>query len=110
MDMATAKELRDQADVARIKADGLHAEALKLAAEARKAERAERDAKRKAEADEHFNQMFDEIGKPLAGLNEKQHGLVYGFAYSMGHASGFGEVEGHYGDLAELVRAVIEAK
>lgn len=64
----------------------------------------------KAEADEHYARMRDEIGRPLAGLNDDQHATVYAVAYDMGGASGFDEVEHYYGRFAEMARKVIEAK
>lgn len=69
---------------------------------ARAAESAAREA--------HYARMFDEIGRPLAGLNEAQRGIVYAQAYQDGHASGYDEVEQRYGELAELVRKVIAAQ
>jgi hypothetical protein len=78
-------------------------------ADARRAEREAAQAKRKAEAEEHYARMYDEIGQPLAGLNDKQHAIVYSLAYDQGHASGFGEVETYYGEFAEMARKLIEA-
>jgi hypothetical protein len=58
----------------------------------------------------HYARMFDEIGRPLAGLNEDQHAIVYSQAWEHGHASGYSEVENYYGDLAEMARKLIAAK
>lgn len=79
------------------------------AEEKRKAREAAQ-AKAKAEADEHYARMRDEIGRPLAGLNDNQHATVYAVAYDMGYAYGFSQIEDHYGELAEMARKVLEAK
>ena len=68
---------------------------------ARAAEEAAREA--------HYARMFDEIGKPLAGLNSEQHFIVYAMAYEQGHASGYDEVARHYDEFAELARKLIQA-
>lgn len=78
-------------------------------ADARRAEREAARAKEKAENEAHYARMFDEIGQPLAGLNREQHGIVYAQAWEQGHASGYGDVESYYGDLAEMARKLIEA-
>jgi len=83
------------------------------AIEIRKAEeRAARQARLEKAATEqkaHAVRLFEEIGRPLAGLNAKQHGEVYAMAWEQGHASGYSEVEMHYGDFAELARKIIES-
>lgn len=94
----------------------LKAEAAALLERAEIQEKAEKEAKLKAqreasakEAAEHYNRMFTEIGQPLAGLNEAQHGIVYSQAYEQGHAYGYSEVETHYGDFAEMARKLLAA-
>ena len=89
-------------------AAGLANQARERAAAERKAEREERRAKAAAEAKGHYDRMFTEIGQPLADLNEAQHGAVYSVAWEFGHSSGFAEVEGYYGDFAELARKIID--
>jgi hypothetical protein len=66
-------------------------------------------AARKAEAETHYARMLDEIGRPLAGLNEAQHGIVYAVAYDQGHSSGYDEVEMYYGEFAEMARKLLAA-
>ncbi len=78
--------------------------------EKQRAEREERMAKAKAEHDAHYKKMYEESGKPFAGLNEAQHAIVYNQAYMQGHAHGYGEVESCYGDLAEMARKVLEVR
>ena len=102
--MATAKELREQADRLQRVAHTAMADRA-LAAEA-----AERAAAEAARHSEHYNLMFTEIGQPYAGLNEAQHGAVYALAYQHGHSAGEAEVEHYYGEFAELARKVLEAR
>lgn len=89
--------------------DALDEQIKTAKADVRRAEREAAQAKRKAEAEEHYARMFSEIGQPLAGLNEAQHGIVYAQAYEQGHASGYDEVENYYGEYAEMARKMIEA-
>jgi hypothetical protein len=58
----------------------------------------------------HYAKMFDEIGQPLAGLNEAQHGVVYARAYEHGHSSGYDEVGEYYGEFAEMARKLLDAR
>lgn len=67
-------------------------------------------AKAKAESEAHYARMYEEIGQPLAGLNEVQHSIVYAQAWEQGHSSGYEEVSGHYGELAELARRLLAAQ
>jgi len=108
--MATAAELREQAKAFREKAIEADREAHNLRDQARQMEREERRDKARREQMEHMNRMFSEIGQPLAGLNEEQHGLVYAVAWEHGHASGFSDVENYYGDFAELARKLLAAR
>lgn len=90
-------------------AKSLAAKAIEMKAADRKAEREARQAAERARNEAHYALMLEEIGQPLAGLNEAQHGAVYAMAWEHGHASGYSEVENYYGDFAELARRVIEA-
>jgi hypothetical protein len=107
--MTTAAELRARAADARAARITAEAEERELTAAAQKAEYEERRAKEAAENAAHYQRMYDEIGQPLAGLNEAQHGIVYAQAWEQGHAYGYSEVESHYGDFAEMARKLIEA-
>ena len=78
-------------------------------ADARRAEMQARRDKAAAEHAAHYARMFEEIGQPLAGLNEAQHGIVYAQAYEQGHAFGYSEVEMHYGEFAEMAQRLIAA-
>lgn len=75
-----------------------------------KAEREAARAKEKAENEAHYERMYEEIGLPLAGLNEVQHSIVYAQAWEQGHSSGYEEVEGHYGEFAEMARRLLAAQ
>lgn len=76
----------------------------------RKAEREERRAKEHAEREAHYAQMFEEIGRGVAGLNEAQHAIVYAAAWEQGrHSSGYSEVEMHYREFAEMARQILDA-
>jgi hypothetical protein len=86
------------------------AEAEDLAAQARKLEREEQRAAEAKRHSEHYTRMYEEIGQPLAGLNEAQHGIVYSRAWEQGHSSGFDQVESDYEELAEMARKLLEAK
>lgn len=100
MDIQTMQAERDRLD-----------EQIKTArADARRSEREAAMAKRKAEQEAHYARMFDEIGSPLAGLNEAQHAIVYAQAWEQGHASGYEDVESHYGEYAEMARKLIETR
>lgn len=101
--MATIEEMQAQAKVL--------AEQIEAAKRAkRNAERKAAQAKAAAEHAAHYAKMFEETGQPLAGLNEAQHGIVYAAAWELGHASGLGEVEMVYGDLAEMARKLLAAR
>jgi hypothetical protein len=108
--MATAAELRAQAAEARRQAIAAGLKAEELFAAVRKAEREEAAAKVAAENEAHDKRMYTEIGQPLAGLNEAQHGIVYAQAWERGHASGFGDVESYYGEFAEMARKLLDAR
>lgn len=108
--MQTAAELRAQATAARAARITAEAEEKELLTAARKAEREERQAQRAAENAAHYTRLYEEVGQPLAGLNETQHGIVYAQAWEQGHASGFDEVENYYGEFAEMARKILEAK
>jgi hypothetical protein len=89
--------------------DALDAQ-IKAAKEAARREKLElARAARKAEAEAHYARMLDEIGRPDAGLNEAQHGIVYAVAYEQGHSSGYNEVEMYYGEFAEMARKLLAA-
>lgn len=107
--MQTAAELRAAAATARQTRFAAQAEENELLDAARKLEREERRAKEIAAAKAHYDRMYDEVGQPVAGLNPAQHAIVYAQAYKQGHASGFDEVEGHYGEFAEMARKILEA-
>jgi len=90
--------------------------AKSLAAKAIKIRRAEERAARQARLEKvaaehaaHYARMFEETGRPLAGLNEAQHDAVFALAYEHGHGGGYGQVEDYYGNFAELARKIIES-
>jgi hypothetical protein len=94
----------------------LKAEAAKLIEQAKTQEREERITARKAAQEKRAREekafrdrLYSEIGQGIAGLNEKQHALVYVKAWEDGHASGYEEVEQHYGELADLAREILDA-
>lgn len=103
-----AEELRVQADAAKRAAQDATATAEKLAADVRKAEREERQAKEAAVHAAHYTRLYEDSGQPL-GLNEAQHGIVYALAWEQGHSSGYAEVEMYYGEFAELARKILAA-
>lgn len=105
----TAAEIRAKANAARDALRAAQEEADRLSAEALRAEYQERRAKEARENSEHSNRMYAEIGQPLAGLNKAQHGIVYALAWQQGHASGYDEVTGHYEELAEMAREILDA-
>lgn len=106
--MATAAELKAQAGKLASEARAAEQAAKELRAQARDQERRERMEKRAREAKEHYDRMYSKIGQPLAGLTEAQHSIVYTMAYDRGHSSGYEEIEGHYGELAEMARRIID--
>ena len=99
--MATAKELQNQANAARVLADRQLAVAQTLADQARAAERAEAAQRRADELIAHSNLMFDKLGYEL---NAKQHEIIYAKALEMGNGDFDDETENYYSDLADLVR------
>lgn len=105
----TAEQLKEQAKQAREVAAEATARAKELRKMAERKEIEERRAKSEAEHENHYMRMYEEIGEPLAGLNETQHSVVYAVAWEHGHSSGYGEVEIYYGDFAEMARKLIEA-
>lgn len=105
-----SEQLKTRAMELRAQASTTLAEAEDLFQEAKRLEREERQAKEAAERTAHYWRMYQEIGRPLAGLNEAQHDIVYGQAWDQGHASGFGEVKSYYGEFAEMARKLLEAK
>lgn len=107
--MATSAELKAQAAAARETARAAKEQADALAAAAHKAGYVERIVKEAAENAAHYDRMYNEIGQPLAGLNPAQHGIVYALAWQQGHSCGYSEVEGHYGEYAEMARQILEA-
>lgn len=107
--MATAAELQKMAKDLQAQADEASREAQSLIAAAKEAERQEQRKKVAAESIAHRERMYFEIGQPLAGLNEAQHGIVYARAYDQGHAYGYSEVEMYYGELAEMARKLLDA-
>lgn len=115
--MPTIQDLKDQAAAARDEARAAEdaareakVKARKLADAARHAEREEQRAKERAENDAHYNRMFEEIGQPVGGFNAQQHDIIYAKAWEDGHASGYTEVEGHYGELAYMARQILDAR
>lgn len=103
----TAAELRAEAADLTEASKAADEKARALKAEANRLEREERAAKAKAETDAHSEKMWTDIGRHW--LTREQHAIVYGCAYSEGHAHGFSEIETHYYDLAEMGRKLIEA-
>lgn len=102
----------DAADIRAMQAqrDALDAQ-IKAAEEAAKREKLVlARAAEEAASEAHYAKMFDEIGQPLAGLNEEQHGIVYAEAWEQGHSSGYGEVEMYYGEFAEMARKLLAAR
>lgn len=108
--MATAAELKAQADKLASEARAAEQAAKDLRAQARDQERRERMEKRAREHTEHCAKMYAEIGQPLAGLNEAQHNIVYAVAYEQGHSSGYSEVEAYYDEYAEMARKLLAAR
>lgn len=75
------------------------------------ARRAEQEAKRAKAAQEradHQAAMYADHAEPF-GLPASIGEAIYALAWDHGHASGYGEVEQHYGDFAELARIAFEA-
>jgi len=56
--------------------------------------------------EDHYDLLHRTLG---GGLNDRQHGAVYGLAYQFGHSAGEDEVRVYYEDLADMARAVIDA-
>lgn len=106
---ATAAELLAQAETAAAEAQAASHKAEALRRQASKAALDERLAKERAENAAHYTRMYAEIGQPLAGLNEAQHGIVYSEAWTRGHAYGFSDVESHYSSLADMARKLLAA-
>jgi hypothetical protein len=90
--------------------DALDAQIKAVKAAARREKIELERAARRTEASAHYAKMLDEIGQPLAGLNEAQHGIVYAMAYDQGHSSGYHEVEMYYGEFAEMARKLLAAR
>jgi multidrug resistance efflux pump len=102
-------DMNETIDAMQARRDALDAQ-IKTAKEAAKREKIELErAARQAAAEAHYAKMLDEIGRPLAGLNEAQHGIVYAAAYDQGHSSGYDEVEMYYGEFAEMARKLLAA-
>lgn len=91
-------------------AKDLSEKAKVIRTEQRRKEREERQARERAEITAHRDRMFAEVGQPLDGLNEAQHGIVYDAAWEQGHSSGFGNVEHYYGEFSEMARKLLAAQ
>jgi len=105
----SAAALREEALRLSHEATEQQEKAKRLLAEARKAEREERQAKERAENHAHYLKMQAE-GAELSGLNEAQHAIVYSKAWSRGHdEGGYHAIEGHYGELAQMAREILDA-
>ena len=105
--MTTANDLKAQAAAAREDARLAKERADAIAAAARKAEREERQAAERKTSEEHYAAMR-EVGE-YYGLSDAQHGIVYAQAYEDDHSSGYNAVEERYNGLAEMARKLLDA-
>lgn len=100
--LAEAEQMMADVNMTMERVAQLRKDAKRIQQQERRAEEAQRRV-------DHRKKMFEEIGQPLAGLNEAQHGIVYSAAWVSGHSSGFGEVASYYEEFAEMARQIIEA-
>jgi len=106
----TSAELKAEAAALQEQMKVAGAAAAELRQQARALERKELRERQEWERAEHASQMWREVGRPIAGLTEAQHGSVYALAYDLRHEDGYYEVGMLYGDLATLAVKILQGR